>query len=238
MNLHFYNTLFYSRVSMFFSLMRSFDNTSFSAQTLRKKRLYILSIYGIFTVFTTSDDVFFSLHMRHMPEAKPAFHPPKTMHYWWLDQRETLKHTLCFPVWRGAAQCVWTCAHERAPATKQKLAGFLQWLAESVRGPIKRQMMTAEQPLAQAHSCHHDNKTSVTNCHHQCLQSVLLFSPSSSFFLSYTSQHFTCVMPSFQELADAIFVFTLNPGACIDKSFFKKFLYNIQRYNFHPFLYL
>lgn len=41
--------------------------------------------------------------MRHMPQAKTAFHPPKAMHYWWSDQRETLKHTLCFPVWRLAA---------------------------------------------------------------------------------------------------------------------------------------
>lgn len=29
------------------------------------------------TVITTSADVFLSLHMRHMPEAKTAFHPQK-----------------------------------------------------------------------------------------------------------------------------------------------------------------
>lgn len=53
-----------------------------------------------------------SLHMRHMPKAKTAFHPPKAMHYWWSDQWDALKHTLCFPVWWLAAcvnRCVCVC---------------------------------------------------------------------------------------------------------------------------------
>lgn len=60
----------------------------------------------------TRTAVSLSLHMRHPPQAKTAFHPPKAMHYWWPCQRETLTHTLfptVTPAYARVGVCVCVC---------------------------------------------------------------------------------------------------------------------------------
>lgn len=62
--------------------------------------------------------------------------------------------------------------------------------------------------------------TSVTSCHHR-VSLACYFSPLCTY------QYFTCVMPSFQETADAILVFTMNPEALTDTQ------HNFLRINFN-----
>lgn len=111
------------------------------------------NIHFVYGVWTTITDV--SLHMRHMPQAKTAFHPPKTMHYWWSDQRETLKHT-AFPyvtvnmcVCECACVCMWL---NRWAVVFPHWRGCKWLVVWNFSEPIRKRVMKAKQPLA--HLCY------------------------------------------------------------------------------------